>query len=220
MSDMKTCSDCGQAKPLDQFSPRKSTKDGLNYKCRECTSLRNREYREANRERLRQYKKEKYEANKDEINAYGRAHYAANSERLKAKQRARHAANKHHQWEHDFRRRSKGYGYTPVIKSFTEHDLIEKYGNACVHCGGPYEELDHHPVPVAFGGEHSLENCRPSCDPCNRAQSADIRYELLMSTGDPARKGRAKPCPECDRIFSAKNMSRHRQRIHGYKEAA
>ena len=45
--------------------------------------------------------------------------------------------------------------------------MIEEYGDQCWHCGGPFEELDHHPVPVYLGGAHKLSNVKPSCAGCN-----------------------------------------------------
>lgn len=35
---MKTCNKYGECKPLDAFSKRKDTRDGLNYKCKACDS--------------------------------------------------------------------------------------------------------------------------------------------------------------------------------------
>ena len=81
------------------------------------------------------------------------------------------AANPHIHWEASYRRRAERYGMPAVIESFTRAELIDRYGDACVHCGGPFEHLDHYPVPVAHGGPHRLDNCAPSCAACNLAQS-------------------------------------------------
>ena len=71
-------------------------------------------------------------------------------------------------WESYYRERSLKAGFLPVVVSFTREDLIERHGSVCVHCGGPFEELDHYPVPVSQGGSHDLDNCVPSCATCNR----------------------------------------------------
>ena len=81
------------------------------------------------------------------------------------------AAKPQSNWESEYRRRCREYGFVPVVNSFTRTELIDRWGNACVHCGGPFEQLDHYPVPVVHGGAHTLENCKPVCAPCNHAQS-------------------------------------------------
>lgn len=44
---MKTCRDCGQHKPLEDFSPAKKASDGRTSYCRECLRVRHRGYRDA-----------------------------------------------------------------------------------------------------------------------------------------------------------------------------
>ncbi len=41
---MKTCTKCGEAKPLTAFNRQAGTKDGLKYLCRECHKLQHRQY--------------------------------------------------------------------------------------------------------------------------------------------------------------------------------
>ncbi|WP_193043168.1 HNH endonuclease [Mycolicibacterium baixiangningiae] len=82
--------------------------------------------------------------------------------------RAYPAANPHIGWESMYRQRARQSGFEPVIETFTRADVIARYGDACAHCGGPFDELDHYPVPVRHRGPHTLENVRPSCTPCSR----------------------------------------------------
>lgn len=99
---------------------------------------------------------------------YGAAYRAAGRTADRA---AYEAKNPHVRWVINYRSRARGYGFPPVIVPFTRAELIARYGDACYHCGGPFEHLDHFPVPVARGGSHSLDNCVPSCASCNqRAQ--------------------------------------------------
>lgn len=46
---MKKCYECGKRKALDQFSKRKTSKDGLRLACRECEKERSAAYYKANR---------------------------------------------------------------------------------------------------------------------------------------------------------------------------
>lgn len=62
---LKTCSRCHESKPLDAFGVDRSTKDGLNRRCRECTNSSSREknqkWRKANPEKRREQSR-KYRA--------------------------------------------------------------------------------------------------------------------------------------------------------------
>ena len=52
---MKTCTVCKTAQPLENFAKAKGTKDGLNYRCRQC----GKDYYARNRERFSEYRREK-----------------------------------------------------------------------------------------------------------------------------------------------------------------
>lgn len=228
---MKTCTKCGEEKPLDEYYKHKSKPSGYETACKACTRARTKKYADANRDAVREkkrahyrdngdhvralasewrsrnreklrerqrewrvqnpnyereyregneqyaawvaaYNKERYANNRDEILAKQREAYAAQTpeqrEAYHARSRAYRLANMHVQWESHYRLRAKKYGHQPSVTSFTREQLIERHGDECVHCGGPFEQLDHYPTPVANGGEHSLENCVPSCAPCNK----------------------------------------------------
>lgn len=160
MTDSKTCTKCGVEKLLQEFGTNKRVKNGRRSDCKECSKAYARAYQSANRDR---------------VNAYNQKCYAANRGKRKARNREYRSANPHTAWESNYRMRARKFGVEPVIESFTRADLVAAYGDACAHCGGPFEHLDHYPVAVALGGAHSLDNCRPSCAACNTKQSGAIR---------------------------------------------
>jgi hypothetical protein len=51
--DEKTCTHCKETKPIEGFSRRKSSKDGLQSWCKTCLNSRVRDWHEANRERAK-----------------------------------------------------------------------------------------------------------------------------------------------------------------------
>ena len=59
----KKCYKCKEVKPLEGFNKDKRDKYGKQTKCRECE----RQYREANKEAIVEYKKQHYQANKEAI---------------------------------------------------------------------------------------------------------------------------------------------------------
>lgn len=160
---MKTCSKCGEEKPLDEFSRQRRAKGGRQPRCKACFA----EYRLVNREALAKRKSDYYEVNRETI-LTRKAEYHARPE-VKAQTAAYRAANPHLGWESNTRARAKKFGYTIVIESFTREELYERWGTACYHCGSEDgTTLDHWPQPVSRGGEHNLENCRPSCADCQQ----------------------------------------------------
>lgn len=106
--------------------------------CKACTLARRAAYRERNREQINRGKRE------------------------------HHRKHPHLKWRYRYEERMREAGMLPLVEDFTRADVVAKYGDACAHCGGPFEELDHYPVPVSQGGPHTLANVRPSCVACNR----------------------------------------------------
>ena len=155
--ESKRCTKCGETKPLDEYHRDKRSKDGRVPRCKACVKACAAEYwaeyYSRNRDHIRERNAEWYSRNRDAALAYRAEHYQANP---------------HINWEARYRQRARAYGVTPRVSSFTRGELIEAHGDRCVHCGGPFESLDHYPTPVSRGGEHSLENCRPSCMNCQQ----------------------------------------------------
>ncbi|MGI5952069.1 MAG: HNH endonuclease [Brooklawnia sp.] len=158
----KRCSRCCQTKSVEEFNRDRTRSDGLNNVCRQCSREYDREYR--GREAIAERDRASRRANRQTIAKRNRAYRAANLERERAYQRA----NPEVGWASGYRWRAQRYGFLPLVQPFTKSDVITRYGDACFHCGGPFEELDHYPLPVRDGGPHTLDNVRPSCLPCNR----------------------------------------------------
>lgn len=80
--------------------------------------------------------------------------------------------------EIDYKRRARDYGNAVVLESFQRQDMIDRYGDACVYCGGFFEVTDHI-LCVAAGGSHTLENVVPSCTDCNVRKYWNIDRHLI-----------------------------------------
>lgn len=68
-TNTKICRKCNEEKSLEHFTFRKDSKKYRN-ECKECVSLKNKEYRNNNRELLNNISKERYKLNKDKWIAY------------------------------------------------------------------------------------------------------------------------------------------------------
>jgi hypothetical protein len=62
---MKKCNKCNVEKSLSEFNKSKSTKDGLQYKCKECGKKQMKKWREKNKNYIQKYDKKNYEENTD-----------------------------------------------------------------------------------------------------------------------------------------------------------
>lgn len=192
---MKVCTRCGETKPLDDFAPEKRVKDGKSARCRECirevwnenrdkNSAAQKAYRDRNPEKMRDKARAYYAANKHKQKETRKAYRDQRREWMKDYLVAYYAENTHKKWEGKYRNRARKYGLEPVVESFTKDELIARYGDACFHCGGPFEQLDHWPLAVVRGGPHVLENCRPSCAECNRISWRDEATQLINDLAD------------------------------------
>lgn len=89
MTEYKTCSTCGEAKPatLEYFYRQPAGRDGLHGACKTCMNNQSHVWRQDNRESYDDYQREYYESHRESRNEYGRKHYEANRERIREQQR-------------------------------------------------------------------------------------------------------------------------------------
>ena len=62
---VKVCSKCNMEKDFIYFEERKGSKDGFRNVCKECRSIKSKEYRKKNKDKLLEGKKKDYHKNKD-----------------------------------------------------------------------------------------------------------------------------------------------------------
>lgn len=111
----KTCSKCGEVKPLDSFGRDKRARDGRQWRCRACA----RAYDVANRERNRERSRTHREANSDKQRERARARYAANPEKMRKDPKATRAwrvANDDKVREYYSENRERIYAYNRAWK--------------------------------------------------------------------------------------------------------
>src|SRR5690625_4875960 len=82
---MKTCTKCGQTKPIDAYHRDRQKRDGRTPLCRECVKAYNAAYRKENREEIRARKAAYYRANREKLRAQNAAYRRANREEISAR---------------------------------------------------------------------------------------------------------------------------------------
>jgi hypothetical protein len=121
---MKTCRDCGQAKPLDDFYASKGGRDGRRPECKACNlAARKAKYAKNPAPYIARVKKWQ-QANAERLNAY-RREYRKRPER-KAADRDGHLRRK--------------YGIT--LAQYDE--MLERQGDGCAVCRRPPSEISLH----------------------------------------------------------------------------
>lgn len=89
----KTCTKCGETKPLEEFHRNKRRKDGRYPYCKLCKSADDRAYREANRDRIAVRKGAYYAENKERINAANSRWNRENRDKVRAHKAAKYQEN-------------------------------------------------------------------------------------------------------------------------------
>lgn len=72
---MKTCTQCLQRLPFENFRRQASTKDGHKYRCKECDDLNAKEYYESKKNKIIEGVKEWQSKNKEKVKDYKSKYY-------------------------------------------------------------------------------------------------------------------------------------------------
>jgi transposase-like protein len=80
----------------------------------------------------------------------------------------------------DYIRRARKYGHIPAVEDFTQADLVERHGERCYHCDGPFECIDHL-ICVRVGGTHTRDNVVPCCLKCNGVKRRTVDEERIRA---------------------------------------
>ncbi len=76
----KTCTKCGEWKPLDEYYARESSKDGFRNDCKECMKSRTRQFRVENLDHVKSLEKKTRVKNADSIRERDKKYRQENKE--------------------------------------------------------------------------------------------------------------------------------------------
>lgn len=192
----KICTKCKQWYPIEDFRPRKQSRDGYNSLCKHCLNENCRAWRAKNKERVAELNRMFYQENRQKRLEYHRSYRQKNKDYFKEAMKKFKRDNPSYHREQNRRwarahpekirlrtlarkARHRGNGGT-----FTTHEwefLKRHYNFTCLRCGLQEPEIKltvDHIVPLSKGGRHSVENIQPLCRSCNsikQAQTIDYR---------------------------------------------
>lgn len=153
-ADIKTCTKCGESKPLSMYSFRERKTGTLRNQCKPCVA-----------EASAPIKKKYYQEHLDQYTSRARAWYADNTERAKANTKRWQAANNEKRNEYRRKRNQLLYS-TDAIDEVDINGRIDMFGGKCWMCNADATTIDH-VKPLSKGGRHMLANIRPACRSCN-----------------------------------------------------
>ena len=176
----KVCGSCKQELPTDHFHVRNASVDGLCSKCKTCSAIYLKKYREKNLESLNAKKR-----------AYAQEHRAEAAERHKKwrhenkehynKKQAEWARN-HPEWKRCLTR--KRYALLKNSSGSHSADQIQRIyarqNNQCNYCGKGLEKghVDHI-IPITRGGTNYAANLQILCVSCNTSKSNKMPWEYF-----------------------------------------
>lgn len=176
MRGIKCCSGCRETKSTDQFSKNRSTKDGLQTRCKSCVTA----YRNSRPELQLQYTAAYREVHREEERARSAAYYAAYPDRCYTRSAAWKAANPDKIRTYNQSRRAQKRNLLVGGSPVTAEGIAARFavwGNRCWICGRAEGAMHaDHIKPLSRGGLHILANIRPACPPCNTSKGAQWPY--------------------------------------------
>jgi 5-methylcytosine-specific restriction endonuclease McrA len=163
----KTCRRCFRALDISAFRAVKTSALGTVYReswCGECKA-----------DYLKQYRERRKDA-------------------LRAKRKSKRTADPRHFTAIDERHRAKRHGVGATLTEQQRVAVFDAFGGRCAYCGAPPGEGKYgrltvdHMVPLARGGDHSIENVVPCCWPCNVSKKRQTVLEWFLSVLTPTRR--------------------------------
>lgn len=142
--ETKICNKCKEEKSLECFAVDKRNKYGFTGVCKSCKVIRDKQYREDNPEKIKQYNKQ-----------YNKQYHKDNPEKFRLKEQRRMALK-------------QGLPNTFTIKQWKS--VKEYFNNKCAYCGEDKPLTQDHHIALSKGGEYTHNNIIPACKSCNSSK--------------------------------------------------
>jgi 5-methylcytosine-specific restriction endonuclease McrA len=201
--DTKTCTKCGERKPLTEYGKNANSKTGLRSECKAChcayvkaryhanlqesrKASRKREARRVAadpsiREAKRDAKRQDYQNDPAKWIAISRRWALANPEKAREYKRKWEKNNPTKRADHVHKRRARLAN--AESDGYTRTEIYQRDNGACTYCGialeyKPYGfEIDHI-VPIALGGPDTRANVQLACRSCNRKKATRLEGQI------------------------------------------
>lgn len=182
---MKTCTKCGDPKPLTEFSNDVKACDGLNYFCKACNNKSSAKWRAENPEKAKTAIAKWRAANPEKVKAYAAKWRASNPEKLKAAYVEWCAANLEARRIHVENRRARKRAAGGKLSKGLAERLFKLQRGKCACCKQPLGDDYHldHIMPLALGGTNTDENIQLLRATCNNQKHAKHPIDFMQQRG-------------------------------------
>lgn len=155
-----------------------------------CKAHYNRQYQQANREKINQKNRNWKKLNPVKVREVNLRYERENRDKRRGYNRKWQQENPDKCRDRVSRRRAlrKNNGAYKV----TDRDVARLYASSCVACGSTDDITADHIIPLAKGGRHSIGNLQPLCRSCNSSKSDRLMVEwisILSDSNTPTEKG-------------------------------
>lgn len=205
----KLCSKCNTIFPAtaEYFHKHKNKKYGIVSVCKNCVAIKDKKYREENKEQISQKKREYRIANADYVKKKKSDYYFSNRERILNKNKRYYIKNKDVMIDraHEYYEKNKEHVLELVkiyrknnphvdqiktqkrksLKAMLPSDFDknqwgkckETFDNKCAYCGKDEPLAQEHFIPLSKGGEFTINNIVPACKSCNSKKFTNDFFE-------------------------------------------
>ena len=198
---VKSCTKCGETKPLTEYHKNPRSSHGYRTECKVCRSARGKAWREANRGKIAEYNRAHHAANREQYIAAMKAYRESNRERVLAAKkayreanrdkiaedaRAYRKANRHIVYAADLRRRR--LLADALQETYRREDIFERDAWMCGICGraidpqlrfpDPWSSSIDHIVPVSRGGNDTRANVQAAHLKCNISKQDRVGFKI------------------------------------------
>ena len=204
---MKKCTKCGETKELTEFHKEKRGKHGRKACCKVCIKQyqqanrekvaeykkqyyqenrkkiekRQKQYRQENREKIAERGKQYYQENREQITEQQKQYYQANREKIAKKQKQYQQANPEKLKARNQKRRALKRDAAGNATAAEIQARFDYHGNRCYYCGCDGKMQIEHRIPLSRGGTHYPANIVPACQSCNFSKGTKTESEFVVN---------------------------------------
>lgn len=187
MDAEKSCTKCGQVKPLADFWLSATGKGGRRADCKICRGYSQHRWRLAHLARQQAKDRAYYHRHKQPgaRKEYQAQWYQHNKQRTRLLNRAYAVSHRAQGALRTARYKAKKSGLEATLTEEQWKAIKALFQQKCIYCGKRTRRLEkEHVVPVSKGGNLTLHNIVPACRPCNAKKATKppmkpIRLALL-----------------------------------------